>query len=249
VLVIGSGINDIDVTGEERLRDVIDNFRDSGVEIYFSSLKAQIYETLALRQAVPDVLAETTSSAPRTVVDLDPKVVVALVELAVEVAEDDEGPVGLRLGVDPLLQDAALADQRLALVALDATVQPVVGAAGFQVDGHQLQRLTRAALGLQPDPRAPAATVHAERPKAPLHPVVDALPGRASRSMAKPVRWAVRRWPSMPRQVVRGRSRAEPTRPGRSVRGRTPAPGPRRSAPPARRRCAFMRSATARRRR
>ena len=46
VLVIGSGINDIDVTGEERLRDVIDNFRDSGVEIYFSSLKTQIYETL-----------------------------------------------------------------------------------------------------------------------------------------------------------------------------------------------------------
>jgi SulP family sulfate permease len=44
--VIGSGINDIDVTGEERLRDVIDNFRDSGVEIYFSSLKSQIYETL-----------------------------------------------------------------------------------------------------------------------------------------------------------------------------------------------------------
>jgi len=46
VLVIGSGINDLDVTGEERLRDVIDNFRDSGVEIYFSSLKAQVYETL-----------------------------------------------------------------------------------------------------------------------------------------------------------------------------------------------------------
>jgi len=47
VLVIGSGINDIDVTGEERLRDVIDNFRRSGVEIYFSSLKSQIYESLA----------------------------------------------------------------------------------------------------------------------------------------------------------------------------------------------------------
>ena len=46
MLVIGSGINDIDVTGEERLRDVIDNFRDSGVEIYFSSLKSQVYETL-----------------------------------------------------------------------------------------------------------------------------------------------------------------------------------------------------------
>jgi MFS superfamily sulfate permease-like transporter len=46
VLVIGSGINDVDVTGEERLRDVIDNFRDNGVEIYFSSLKAQVYDTL-----------------------------------------------------------------------------------------------------------------------------------------------------------------------------------------------------------
>jgi MFS superfamily sulfate permease-like transporter len=46
VLVEGSGINDVDVTGEERLRDVIQTFRDNGVEIYFSSLKAQVYETL-----------------------------------------------------------------------------------------------------------------------------------------------------------------------------------------------------------
>jgi MFS superfamily sulfate permease-like transporter len=56
VLVIGSGINDIDVTGEERLRDVIDNFRDSGVEIYFSSLKSQIYDTLR-RGKLFDVLS------------------------------------------------------------------------------------------------------------------------------------------------------------------------------------------------
>jgi len=46
VLVIGSGINDIDVTGEERLRDVVDNFRDGGIELYFSSLKSQVYEGL-----------------------------------------------------------------------------------------------------------------------------------------------------------------------------------------------------------
>jgi len=46
VLVDGSSINDVDVTGEERLRDVIETFRDNGVEIYFSSLKAQVYETL-----------------------------------------------------------------------------------------------------------------------------------------------------------------------------------------------------------
>ncbi len=46
VLVEGSSINDVDVTGEERLRDVIETFRDNGVEIYFSGLKAQVYETL-----------------------------------------------------------------------------------------------------------------------------------------------------------------------------------------------------------
>jgi SulP family sulfate permease len=45
VLVEGSGINDVDVSGEERLRDVIQTFRDNGVELYFSSLKAQVYET------------------------------------------------------------------------------------------------------------------------------------------------------------------------------------------------------------
>jgi SulP family sulfate permease len=46
VLVEGSGINDVDVTGEERLRDVIQTFRDNGVDLYFSSLKSQVYETL-----------------------------------------------------------------------------------------------------------------------------------------------------------------------------------------------------------
>jgi len=56
VLVIGSGINDIDVTGEERLRDVIDTFRDNGVEIYFSSLKNQIYQALG-RGKLFDVLS------------------------------------------------------------------------------------------------------------------------------------------------------------------------------------------------
>jgi MFS superfamily sulfate permease-like transporter len=46
VLVEGNGINDVDVTGEERLRDVIELFRDNGIEIYFSRLKAQVYDTL-----------------------------------------------------------------------------------------------------------------------------------------------------------------------------------------------------------
>lgn len=46
VLVIASGINNIDVSGAERLRDVIENFHDSGVAIYFSSLKFQVQEAL-----------------------------------------------------------------------------------------------------------------------------------------------------------------------------------------------------------
>jgi MFS superfamily sulfate permease-like transporter len=46
VLVEGSGINDVDVSGEERLRDVIELFRDNGIEIYFSRLKGQVYDTL-----------------------------------------------------------------------------------------------------------------------------------------------------------------------------------------------------------
>lgn len=46
VLVIGSGINAIDVSGEERLREVIDTFRDNGIEVYFSSLKTQVYDVL-----------------------------------------------------------------------------------------------------------------------------------------------------------------------------------------------------------
>lgn len=46
VLVEGSGINNVDVTGEERLRDLIETFRDNGIELYFCGLKAQVYETL-----------------------------------------------------------------------------------------------------------------------------------------------------------------------------------------------------------
>lgn len=58
VLIDGSGINDVDVTGEERLRDVIETFRDNGVELYFCSLKTQVYDTLH-RGRLFDLLDET----------------------------------------------------------------------------------------------------------------------------------------------------------------------------------------------
>ena len=57
VLVVGGGINDVDVTGEERLRNVIETFRDNGVELYFTSLKTQVYETLR-RGRLFDLLEE-----------------------------------------------------------------------------------------------------------------------------------------------------------------------------------------------
>lgn len=57
ILIIGSGINAIDVSGEERLRDVIETFRDNGITLYFSSLKAQVYETLK-RARLFDVLGK-----------------------------------------------------------------------------------------------------------------------------------------------------------------------------------------------
>jgi len=42
ILVIGSGINEIDASGEERVREVVKQLRSRGVEVYFSGLKHQV---------------------------------------------------------------------------------------------------------------------------------------------------------------------------------------------------------------
>jgi MFS superfamily sulfate permease-like transporter len=42
ILVIGSSINQIDASGEEKVREVAKQLRDAGVELYFSGLKHQI---------------------------------------------------------------------------------------------------------------------------------------------------------------------------------------------------------------
>lgn len=44
VLVIGSGINDLDVSGEEKLRALAEQLADRDVNLYFSSLKRQVLE-------------------------------------------------------------------------------------------------------------------------------------------------------------------------------------------------------------
>ena len=43
ILVIGSGINDIDASGEEKIREVAERLRKVGVRLVFSGLKHQVY--------------------------------------------------------------------------------------------------------------------------------------------------------------------------------------------------------------
>jgi MFS superfamily sulfate permease-like transporter len=55
ILVIGSSINEIDASGEEKVREVAKQLRDAGIELYFSGLKHQIMSVLE-RTGVVDEL-------------------------------------------------------------------------------------------------------------------------------------------------------------------------------------------------
>ncbi|MBU4500587.1 MAG: SulP family inorganic anion transporter [Gammaproteobacteria bacterium] len=46
ILVIGNGINDVDVSGEEKLRSLVQQLKAKGVELFFSSLKRQVMMVL-----------------------------------------------------------------------------------------------------------------------------------------------------------------------------------------------------------
>lgn len=46
ILLVGSSINEIDVSGEEKLRDLAASLKQSGVEFYISGLKAQVVSLL-----------------------------------------------------------------------------------------------------------------------------------------------------------------------------------------------------------
>ena len=58
ILVIGSGINEIDASGEERVREVAKQLRARDVELYFSGLKHQVVEVFE-RAGLVDALAAT----------------------------------------------------------------------------------------------------------------------------------------------------------------------------------------------
>jgi MFS superfamily sulfate permease-like transporter len=46
ILVVGSGINDIDASGEEKIREVAERLRRLGVRLMFSGLKHQVRSLL-----------------------------------------------------------------------------------------------------------------------------------------------------------------------------------------------------------
>ncbi len=47
ILVIGSGINEVDASGDEKIREVAESLRDVGVRLVFSGLKHQVKQSLA----------------------------------------------------------------------------------------------------------------------------------------------------------------------------------------------------------
>ncbi|MEZ5542151.1 MAG: SulP family inorganic anion transporter [Pseudomonadota bacterium] len=58
ILVVGSGINDIDASGEEKVRDLADRLRAVNVSLVFSGLKNQV-KTVFLRSGLLQELGET----------------------------------------------------------------------------------------------------------------------------------------------------------------------------------------------
>lgn len=57
ILVVGSGINDIDASGEDKIRDVAGRLREAGVRLMFSGLKHQVMQVLR-RSGLVDELGE-----------------------------------------------------------------------------------------------------------------------------------------------------------------------------------------------
>lgn len=73
ILIIGNGINDIDVSGEEKVRALAQSLKQAGVALYFSSLKRQVkavFDSPRLAGAIPaDHIFKTKERALRTLAD------------------------------------------------------------------------------------------------------------------------------------------------------------------------------------
>ena len=55
ILVVASGINDIDASGEEKVREVAKRLRDVGVKLVFSSLKYQVWKIFVKSELVDEL--------------------------------------------------------------------------------------------------------------------------------------------------------------------------------------------------
>ena len=73
ILIIGNGINDIDVSGEEKVRALARQLKERGVDLYFSSLKRQVlsvFQGAELSSAVPaEHIFKTKELALKTLAD------------------------------------------------------------------------------------------------------------------------------------------------------------------------------------
>jgi MFS superfamily sulfate permease-like transporter len=55
ILVVGSGINDMDASGEEKVREVAKRLREVGVKLVFSSLKYQVWKIFVKSELVDEL--------------------------------------------------------------------------------------------------------------------------------------------------------------------------------------------------
>jgi MFS superfamily sulfate permease-like transporter len=69
ILVIGSSINQIDASGEEKVREVIKQLKDAGVELYFSGLKHQIVSVFERTGLIAEYGAEHFFSNKETALE------------------------------------------------------------------------------------------------------------------------------------------------------------------------------------
>lgn len=91
ILVIGSGINEMDASGEDKVRELTLRLRESSVELMFSSLKAPIEKTFQ-RSGLSELLGHdnlfvskaAALSAARHRFDLPPKVDMMIIERGVQ---------------------------------------------------------------------------------------------------------------------------------------------------------------------
>jgi len=81
ILIVGSGMNRIDASGEEKIRELVHTLRDAGVTLAFSGLKKQIrdaFDAGGLSELLgPEKIFGSKEQALRVLLNAEPKIVAA----------------------------------------------------------------------------------------------------------------------------------------------------------------------------